>query len=255
MFPVRLSIVTYNIWNTTRWEVREPALRQFVTLFNPDLLCLQELRAETQACLDDAMPQHARIHDRFPGWTCESNIYWNRHYFDEVEHGIEDVGMLEELRRLFWVRLKMTGQERTLVVSTAHFTYQGHPDERATGKSPRVEQCRRTIEALQRLVGEDEPAFFMGDLNDPVHPSRMLNEAGYVNCFSEFGLPPEPTHPCYPTTNIPVGARTTAQTIDWIVANRHARAVAAQVPHCFCGDIAPSDHWPVLAMDEMKDEG
>ena len=52
MGPTRLSIVTFSIWNTKRWDVREPALRQFVSLFNPDLLCLQELRAETQACLD-----------------------------------------------------------------------------------------------------------------------------------------------------------------------------------------------------------
>ena len=71
MLPTRLSIVTYNIWNTMRWDVREPALRQFVELFNPDILCLQELRAETQACLDEAMPTHTRVHDDFPGWTCE----------------------------------------------------------------------------------------------------------------------------------------------------------------------------------------
>ncbi len=70
MVPTRLSIVTYNIWNTTRWGVREPALRQFVKLFNPDLLCLQELREETQACLDEAMQDHARVDDDLPGWTC-----------------------------------------------------------------------------------------------------------------------------------------------------------------------------------------
>ena len=251
MHPVRLSIVTYNIWNTMRWDVREPALRQFAELFNPDILCLQELRAETQACLDEAMPGHTRVHDGFEGGTSEGTIYWNRTYFSEVEHGIEDVGMLEEKRRLFWVRLKLTGQDRTLFVGTAHYTYQGHPIERDTGQSPRIEQTRRTIEAMQRLVGENEPAVFMGDLNDPVHPVRMMHEAGYVNCFSALGIPTIPTHPAYPTTNILPGARTTQQTIDWIFANKHARAVAAQVPHCYHGDVAPSDHWPVLAVYEV----
>ena len=149
MHPVRLSIVTYNIWNTMRWDVREPALRQFAELFNPDILCLQELRGETQACLDEAMPGHTRVHDDFEGWTSEGTIYWNRTYFSEVEHGIEDVGMLEEKRRLFWVRLKLTGQDRTLFVGTAHYTYQGHPIERDTGQSPRIEQTRRTIEAMR----------------------------------------------------------------------------------------------------------
>ena len=251
MVPARLSIVTYNIWNTMRWDVREPALRQFVSLFHPDLLCLQELRAETQACLDEAMPTHRRVHDDFPGWTCEGNIYWNLACFEEVEHGIEDVGMLEEHRRLFWVRLALSGHDRTVFVGTAHFTHQGHPDERATGQSPRVAQTHRTIEALRRLVGENEPAFFVGDLNDPVHPMRMLLEAEYVNCFSALGIQPESTYPCYPTAGIVAGARTTAQAIDLIVANQHARAVAAQVPHFFSGDVAPSDHWPVLAIYEI----
>ena len=57
MFPMRLSIVTYNLWNTERWSLRAPALRQFVEIFRPDILCLQELRAETQAVLDTVMPQ------------------------------------------------------------------------------------------------------------------------------------------------------------------------------------------------------
>ena len=174
MVPTRLSIATYNIWNTMRWDVREPALRQFASLFKPDILCLQELRAETQACLDEELPTHERVHDDLPGWTCEGNIYWNSDYLKEIEHGAVDVGMLEEHRRLFWVRLELIEQDRTVIVSTAHFTYQGNPDERANGQSPRVEQTRRTIAALQRLVGKDEPAFFMGDLNDPVHPMRML---------------------------------------------------------------------------------
>jgi endonuclease/exonuclease/phosphatase family metal-dependent hydrolase len=251
MIPSRLSIVTYNIWNTMRWDVREPALRHFVEVFRPDLLCLQELRQETQACLDQALPDHDRIHDDLPGWTCESNIYWNSRYFEEVAHGVVDVGMLEPDRRFFWVRLSLVGQDRTIFVSTAHFTYQGHPIERETGQSPRIEQTRRTIDALKELVKDGEPAFFMGDLNDPVHPTVLMHAAGYTNCFSALGIPPVPTHPCYPTTNIPLGARTTQQTIDWLYGNAHARPLAAQVPHCYCGDIAPSDHWPVLAVYEV----
>jgi exonuclease III len=251
MFPIRLSIVTYNLWNVQRWPERKEALGQFVDLFRPDLFCVQELRAETQSFLDQAMPQHRRVHDDFPGWTCESNIYWQGALFEEIEHGAEDVGILEEHRRLFWVRLKLSGQERTVFVSTAHFTYQGHPKERETGQSPRLEQTRRTVDALGRLVREGEPAFFMGDLNDPVHPTRILGEAGYSSCFAALGLLCPPTFPCYPTKNTPVGGRVMNQTIDWLVANRHARPIAAQVPHCYHGDMAPSDHWPVLAVYEI----
>jgi endonuclease/exonuclease/phosphatase family metal-dependent hydrolase len=251
MFPVGLSIITYNLWNTQRWPERAPALRQFIQLFQPDLLCLQELRAETQAFLDEALPAHQRVHDDFPGWTCEGNIYWNSNFLTEVEHGAENVGIIEEWRRLFWARLRLVDSERTIFVSTAHFTYQNHERERTTGQSPRVEQARRTVDALQRLVREGEPAFFMGDLNDPVHPTRILHEAGYTSCFAALGLLPVPTYPCFPTKNIMAGNMVSNQAIDWIVANRFARAVAAQVPHCYHGDLAPSDHWPVQAVYQI----
>ena len=251
MFPTRISIVTYNLWNTMRWSLREPALKQFVDLFQPDILCLQELRAETQSFLDQTMPRHRRVSDELPGWTCESNIYWRGDLLEEVEHGAEDVGMLEEDRRLFWARLNLKEQERTIFVSTAHFTYQGNPQERETGLSPRIEQSRRTVAALQQLVEENEPAFFMGDLNDPVHPNVILHEAGYLSCFATLGIPCPSTFPCNPTANVPAGRYVMNQTIDWVVANQPARAIAAQVPHCYHGDVAPSDHWPVLAVYEI----
>lgn len=251
MFPVRLSVVTYNLWNTERWPAREPALQQFVELFRPDVLCVQELRTETQACLDAAMPHHTRVHDVLPGWTCEGNIYWHGALLEEVEHGAEDIGILEEHRRLFWARLKLTDHNRTIFVSTAHFTYQGHPQEIETGRSPRLEQTRRTIVALQHLVQDNEPALFMGDLNDPVLPLRMLYDAGYISCFAALGMQCPPTFPCYPTANVAVGTRVMNQTIDWVVANQHTRPIAAQVPYCYYGDVAPSDHWPVLAVYEV----
>ena len=251
MFPTRISLVTYNLWNTQRWPLRQPALEQFVHLYHPDVLCIQELRAETQAFLDQSLPEHERVHDDLPGWTCESNIYWKHDLFQEVAHGAKDVGMVEEHRRLFWVRLKLQGQGRTIFVSTAHYTYQAHPAEVETSLSPRLEQTRRTVAALQRLVGENEPAFFMGDLNDPIHPPRILHEAGYVSCFGGLGIVCPPTMPCYPTKNVAAGRSSASQTLDWLVSNQHARPIAAQSPHCYHGDVAPSDHWPVLAVYEI----
>ena len=89
MFPVRLSLVTYNLWNTRRWPERAPALEQFVRLFDPDVLCLQELRPETLSLLDAALPGHRRVHDdSLPGWTCEGNVYWRGELLQEVEHGV-----------------------------------------------------------------------------------------------------------------------------------------------------------------------
>ena len=52
MVPTRLSIITCNIWLTERWPARAPALERFLTLFVPDILCVQELQRPTQEFLD-----------------------------------------------------------------------------------------------------------------------------------------------------------------------------------------------------------
>ena len=251
MFPVRLSMVTYNLWANHRWPERRAALGQFVELFNPDILCIQEYSQELQAFLDEAMAGHSRVHDELPGWTCEGNIYWNSELLEPIEHGAEDIGIIEQHRRLFWVRLRVRESGRSIFVGTAHFTTQLNEHELTSGVSPRHGYTRRTISVLERLVHSGEPAFFMGDLNDPILPTRLLHEAGYVSCFSALGLQSPPTWRCYPTANVSAGAPAITQTVDWVVSNQHARAIAAQVPKCFHGDMAPSDHWPVQAVYEI----
>ena len=188
----------------------------------------------------------------FAGWVRQSNIYWRGDLFSEIEHGAEDVGIAHEAdRRLFWVRLNVTGLDRSILVATAHFTHQRHPEERATGQSPRVAQTRQVIANLKRLNRSGEALFFMGDLNDPVHPPGLLHEAGYVSSFAALGLQPEPTYKCYPTAAVAPGALAMTQCIDWIVASADARPVSTSVPHFFFDDAAPSDHWPVHAVYEL----
>ena len=252
MHPLRISIVTYNIWLTQRWAVRAPALRGFLQTFDPDVLCLQELQPESRGFIDEALPAHKRVDDDFRGWTTESNIYRRDALFTRVEHGIEDAGIPDGSRRLFWVRLKARDLDRHVLVATAHLTSQRNKVESETGQSPRIEQIRRIISALKRLNQPGEPLFFMGDMNDAVHPPRMLHEAGYVSCFAALGVQSPPTYQCYPTADVPVGNRVVNQCIDWLVANREARAVSAAVPHFYLADAAPSDHWPVQAVYEIN---
>ena len=251
MLPLRISIVTYNIWLTQRWDVRQPALGGFLKSFNPDLLCLQELQQTTRDFIDGTLPSHRRVDDPYRGWTTESNIYWRDALFAHVEHGIEEVGIPDGDRRLFWARLKIRELDRTVLVATAHLTSQRNKVECETGQSPRVGQIRHIIQALKRLNQTGEPLFFMGDMNDPVHPPRLLHEAGYPSCFAALGVQAPPTYHCYPTADVPPGDRVVNQCIDWLVANKHARAVAAAVPHFYLKDAAPSDHWPVHAVYEI----
>lgn len=251
MHPLRISIVTYNIWLTQRWDVRAPALRGFLQTFDPDILCLQELQQTTRDFIDATLPGHRRVDDAHQGWMTESNIYWRDALFERVEHGDENAAIPDGNRRLFWVRLKARALDRTLVVATAHLTSQRNKVECETGQSPRVGQIRRIIDGLKKINRANEPLFFMGDMNDPVHPPRLLQEAGYKSCFASLGVQAPPTYHCYPTADVQPGERVVNQCIDWLVANEHARAVAASVPHFYVQDAAPSDHWPVQAVYEI----
>lgn len=247
MLPNRISVVSYNLWNVERWPDREQALRNYLLTFRPDILCLQELRDETRQSVAQSLTSHECVQDALPGWACESNIFWNKHYFKEIAHGLEKLDMPERHRGLFWVRLNVLGSERTMLIATAHYTWQGHPAELETGLTPRNRQVRDTISFLKKNVFEDEPAFLMGDLNDPVIPGRLFAQAGYHSCFRELNLICPPTYPALPTTD-DVGEN---QAIDWIFCNGRAKAISAFVPQYYFKGIGPSDHWPVHAIYEL----
>ena len=237
----RFVVTTYNLWETSRWPEREEPLRSYLQLTRPDVLCVQELRQETRDLIDAELGKHARVDDPFEGWLEEGNIYWSTEMFELRDHGAEEIGMLEPLRRLFWVRLALAGTDDTVLIATAHYTYQGHEVERETGFSPRLEQARRTIAALESLVGENEPVLFMGDLNDNTNAIRILRDAGLVDSFTAAGSPLLPTHPARPT------ADGNPQVLDWQFHQGPIRAMTSHVGDYFDGDIAPSDHKPVVA--------
>jgi endonuclease/exonuclease/phosphatase family metal-dependent hydrolase len=247
MLPNRISMVTYNLWNTERWPDREGALRKFLIDFRPDILCLQELRNETKQCISGILATHDCVKDEAPGWTCESNIFWNKDYFTEMEHGLEKLKMSEQNRGFFWVRLKFNDSDKSIFVATSHFTYQGHPDERESGLSPRNRQARESIDCLRKLVHDAEPAFFMGDLNDPVMPRFLFPEAGFESCFRKLNVLCPPTFPAIPTTDA-IGGN---QAIDWVFANENATPISASVPQSYTEGISPSDHWPIHAMYQI----
>jgi endonuclease/exonuclease/phosphatase family metal-dependent hydrolase len=190
---------------------------------------------------------HGYIKDELPGWTCESNIFWHKDYFTELAHGLEELEMPEQNRGLFWVRLKLKGSSKTIFIATAHFTWQGYSEEIETGLTLRNRQARQTIEYLQKLVNHDEPAFFMGDLNDPVIPHIFFPQAGYESCFKDLNLLCPPTYPAVPTSD----DISENQTIDWIFSNGKAKTISASVPQFYFNGFAPSDHWPVHAIYQI----
>jgi len=245
-----MSIVTYNLWGLERWPEREPALRQFCELIRPDVLCTQELKPETRAVLDAALPGHARVDDAFQGWSTESNIWWDGSLFELVAYGAEDVGIARyPERRLFWARLKVADRDRTVLVATVHFTDQGTAEELGEGRTTRVAETNATVRALGTLVGDGEPAVLTGDFNDALLPLGRLFRAGFRSCFGALGQLPPPTMPAGIFRFGPGFA--SSFVLDWIVANRHARPVSASSPHVYADHVPPSDHWPVQAVYDI----
>src|ERR1700733_14379737 len=123
MLPVRLSIVTYNLWGSERGPERAPALQHFCETYQPDIMGVQELTAESRDVIDAALPRHARVDDDLQGWTTEGNIWWNTQVLELVEHGAEDAGFeVYQDRRLFWVRLRVKDRPQTLWLGDVHLT-------------------------------------------------------------------------------------------------------------------------------------
>lgn len=252
MHPLRISVCTYNLWNTQRWPDREPALGHFLDRFRPDIFCVQELRSETRDCIDTHLEHHARVTDStVTGWTRESNIWWQTDLFYEIDHGAEDIGHKETNRWLFWVRLGRRDREGTLLVTTCHLTHQRNRRETETGQSPRVEQANRLVAVLDRIAEAGEPVWVTGDFNDPVHVPAILHQAGYTDCYGALAVQPPPTFPARPTSGIQPGEYFTNATFDWIMAGGAVRALCAATPQTYQGDLAPSDHWPVVAIYEV----
>ncbi|MEX1082108.1 MAG: endonuclease/exonuclease/phosphatase family protein [Halofilum sp. (in: g-proteobacteria)] len=251
MHPLRLSICTYNLWNDQRWPERERALREFLARFSPDVFGVQELCPATRDCIDSALSGHARVEDDFTGWHHQGNLWWRRDILEYVEHGAAEYGSHDPSRGLFWARLRRADTGATVVASTAHLSHTSRDEETATGQSPRVDQARATVAALAEIVAPGEPAWFMGDFNDPYHPSSILHAAGYSSCFADLALQPPPTFPALPTAARALDGHLSNSCYDWITANAHTRAIAAHSPHMFCGDLAPSDHWPIVAVYEL----
>ncbi|GIF45694.1 endonuclease/exonuclease/phosphatase family metal-dependent hydrolase [Asanoa ferruginea] len=243
--------MTYNVWGDAHLEQREPAIRDLLETRPPDLLATQELRPGSRAVIDAALPGHERVHDDFPGWAVQSNLWWRTELFTHVEHGAHDVGILDEHARLFWVRLR-AADATDLVFATAHLTWPGHRDERADRANRRTGQAEAVVAALDEIAGT-APCLFTVDINDIGEPLWVLGNGGFLDSFTALGRTSPVTHPVAPlpfatgrgTRLSPLGSP--AKAIDWIFARGPVTTRASEVVEFFSAGIAPSDHKPVAA--------
>lgn len=244
-FPFTFTVCTYNIFNNEYWSKRKEPMRHFLRSHFPDILCLQEFHPEPRELIDQVLVEHERVDDSFPGWSVGNNIYWNTSLFDKSESGAEDIEVLEthKNRYLAWVRLRFRASpEQSLLVATAHLTWDGNEIESKGGANPRYQETIRVVKALKSLAGEEEPTLFMGDLNDDNHPVLILKKAGFCDSFSALLRNTEVTHP---SMSFEVGMP--PQSLDWIFHKGPLKPMTSEVVDFFKEGVPPSDHKPVLA--------
>ncbi len=239
MIPFTFLACTYNLWGTIRWEERRRPLARFLDVNRPDVLYPQELTPEARDLISDTFPWMRCVDDPFPGWTGEGNIFWNSDLFELVDYGAEDIGILQEKRRLFWVRLANESGV-TVVVATAHFTWLWEPGESGEWVTARVDQAKSAVDTLGALARSDEPVLFMGDFNDYLYPLQVMRDAGFADSFEALGRVPVMTHPALP------GSAEPPTLLDWMMHRGPIRLTLTSVVDSFVDEIPPSDHKPIL---------
>lgn len=241
---------THNLWGDHVADQRRASLEALYRLRPPDLLATQEQRGWSRDLIDEAMPGHDRVQDDFAGWATQSCLWWRRDQFEYLEHGADDVGILSPDARLFWVRLATASGP--VLLSTAHLTWPGHPQERESGVNQRTPQARAIVRRLAELSGNDA-CLFTVDINDIGPPSWELGNGGFLDSFTALGRHSPVTHPVVPsgfaeeigTPLSPLASPRKA--IDWIFFRGPVRARASEVVEFFHRGVAPSDHYPVAA--------
>ncbi|MDD4012158.1 MAG: endonuclease/exonuclease/phosphatase family protein [Sphaerochaetaceae bacterium] len=249
-YPMRFSVMTQNLFNTELWEIRGESAKAFFTLYQPDILCLQEVRPQTLGELDKVLVGYERIQDSFIGWTEEGTIYFKSSLFSLAEKGEVDLDMPEVNRRLFWARLAVNGTGRTLFISTVHLTWQGNADEIRTGMPYRNREAKTAADALVHLIRPNEPGILCGDFNDPYHPARIISEVtGMTEIFYALGLQGPLTFPCAQVSE----EIYLSESIDKMMFTPGPlRAVLAASPQYYYRHNAPSDHWSVEGVFELS---
>ena len=244
LHPFTFLACTYNLWGTYRWDYRRLPLERFLDINKPDVLCVQELTPETIDLIRNTLPSIRSIDDPFRGWVEEGNIFRNSQLFELDEYGAEDIGMLEELRRLFWVRF-VTERGSTLVVATPHFTQTGNQREITEHANVRIGQAVRGVASLDKLVRTNEPVLLMGDFNDYIHPLHMLRAGGFDDSFNALGRETPVTYPALPLPRQP------PELLEWMMHRGPIRPTLTSIVDFYVGETPPSDHKPILTTYQL----
>ena len=267
------TVITYNLWKTngipTAWDIRAPIVRRQLAKLRPYILLVQELAPKISLEISKALPQHAKVIENVkdePGWDNEGNIFYDKRRFDCIQTKAFDIGQKEKDRRLFVSVLRCRETSINIIVSTAHFTWQGHKSECESSINVRKEQATRASDTLLKFSASlpySSPILFGGDLNESFWPKRIFESKGFKDCFETLGLPVRPTHPTRPS--LAHEERNADAALDWLffwnpAETPQLRVLLSSVIKDMRGlssddsdekrllAVQPSDHMPVMSV-------
>lgn len=173
---MQLRILTLNTWGTRGpFEARCEALRRYLPLLAPDLVCLQEAFEPAMADLiaDGAALPH-RVAERSAGLELLSRHPIRSHRILRSRvvspHEIND--------RRFLLAALAVGPDQTLWIGCTHLAW------KAEDEATRVAQVEEILQATAPL--QEQPIVLAGDLNaTPGSESiRRLRAAGWTDAFA-----------------------------------------------------------------------
>ena len=134
---------------------------------------------------------------------------------------------------------------------------EGHASEKKTGFNPRLLMSQQTAAFLKKQRPTVDATIFAGDLNDRFHPRPLLKEIGFVDTFSRLGLPLRSTWPTPSWNWFEDQWGSSDSSIDFIFTSLDDRikVITSQVLEFSFQGVYPSDHYPVMAMLDLTQQG
>ena len=252
-WPVRVSVMTFNVWGNDRWPERKDALQETVRRHRPDVLYLQEVTPQILQAITEVLPSHKYVVDsNFKGWSTECNIVWNNDLLEKTKHEFVDAMGFEDNphRGLFTALLRVRSNPQiTFAALTVHFPWPGCPAELRTGMNQRALIADKIVDFTGDGSDQAMPFILAGDFNESFHPQRILRDAGYEDVFSEVGVPPPVTHPVRSASQRE--SSMPPQALDWIMIRGSGMRVLTASAVDVRGPDLSSDHLPVVTVVEL----
>jgi endonuclease/exonuclease/phosphatase family metal-dependent hydrolase len=252
-----LKVMTFNIRygladdGPNRWDQRKPLLLARIQAFEPDLLGLQECRADEQAAFIQAsLPEHGFFGVPRGGGGSPAlemaPVLWRTTAFERLQSGCFWLSETPDVpgsrswgsslaRVVTWAELRHRPSGRSLTFACTHF------DTEATAIDGAARALRRWVE--QQV---SRPMILLGDFNaakDSFAYAHLTAGGLLADAYRQAhagGDAAEATFHGYGQPGLLVP-------IDWILISPHFAVETAAVDPYHVGERYPSDHYPVTA--------